>query len=62
MRIIHGQGYSDADRAEFRPLVIRNIIVGIQVLIEAMTKLKIKYADQANEVSEVEHTCNKVGF
>jgi len=51
MRIIHGQGYSDADRAEFIPLVYRNIIMGIQILIEAMDNLKIAYADPKNKVN-----------
>ena len=50
MRIIHGQGYSDKDRAEFSSLVYRNIFHGMQILIEAMAALKIAYADAGNKV------------
>lgn len=49
MRIIHGQGYSDKDRAEFSSLVYRNIFHGMQILIEAMAALKIAYADAGNK-------------
>ena len=51
MRIIHGQGYTDADRAEFRPLVYRNVFIGIQVLVKAMQDLKLNYANPSNKVS-----------
>ena len=50
MRIIHGQGYSDKDRAEFSSLVYRNIFHGMQILIDAMAALKIAYADAGNKV------------
>lgn len=48
MRIIHGQGYSEADRKGFIKLVCQNIITAIQTLIEAMETLKIDYADSQN--------------
>lgn len=51
MRIIHGAGYSDADRAQFRVLVYRNIFLGMSLLTEAMENLKIGYASEANKVS-----------
>ena len=50
MRIIHGAGYSDSDRAQFRVLVYRNIILGMTKLVEAMGNLKISYANSANKV------------
>ena len=53
MRIIHGQGYSDKDRAEFCSLVYRNIFHGMQILIEAMAVLKIAYATPSNKVCSV---------
>ena len=52
MRIIHGQGYSDKDRAEFAGLVYRNIMLAVQVLADAMAKLKINYQNDQNRVSE----------
>ena len=61
MRIIHGQGYSDRDRAEFKALVYRNTMKGIQIMIVAMDTLKIPYADASNKVtsyySSREGTC-----
>ena len=50
MRIIHGQGYSDRDRAEFKTLVYRNSMTGIQIMIVAMDTLKIPYSDESNKV------------
>lgn len=50
MRIIHGQGYSDRDRAEFKTLVYRNTVKGMQIMIEAMETLKVPYVDQSNKV------------
>lgn len=50
MRIIHGQGYSDKDRAEFTVLVYRNIFTGIQILARAMEDLRIDYIDPSNKV------------
>lgn len=50
MRIIHGAGYSDADRAQFRVLVYRNIFLGMKKLTEAMENLKISYSSPANQV------------
>lgn len=52
MRIIHGQGYTDKDRAEFSVLVYRNIFMGIQALIEAMQALKIPYSNPNSKVSQ----------
>ena len=51
MRIIHGQGYSDRDRAEFKTLVYRNTMRWIQIMIAAMDTLKIPYADASNKVT-----------
>ena len=51
MRIIHGQGYSDKDRAEFKVQVYRNIFTGMQILIEAMDHLKISFSNPESKVS-----------
>ena len=51
MRIIHGQGYSDKDRAEFKVQVYRNIYTGMQILIEAMEHLKIAFSKPESKVS-----------
>ena len=51
MRIIHGQGYSDKDRAEFKVQVYRNIYSGMQILLEAMDHLKIAFSNPESKVS-----------
>lgn len=51
MRIIHGQGYSDKDRAEFKVQVYRNIYMGMQILIEAMDHLNIAFSNPESKVS-----------
>ena len=51
MRIIHGKGYTDKDRAEFAGLVYRNIVLAVQILSEAMVNLSIQYDREENRVS-----------
>lgn len=53
MRIIHGRGYSEADRTGFTRLVFQNIVTAIQALIEAMRTLQIDYIDDQNIVREM---------
>uniref|UniRef100_A0A3Q0S7C7 Guanine nucleotide-binding protein subunit alpha n=1 Tax=Amphilophus citrinellus TaxID=61819 RepID=A0A3Q0S7C7_AMPCI len=48
MRIIHGKGYSDADRKGFTRVVFQNIVTAIQALISAMQTLQIDYVDDQN--------------
>ncbi|XP_068430931.1 guanine nucleotide-binding protein subunit alpha-14-like [Clinocottus analis] len=48
MRIIHGSGYSEADRKGFTRLVFQNIVTAVQALIHAMKTLKIDYIDDEN--------------
>ncbi|XP_011437271.1 guanine nucleotide-binding protein G(q) subunit alpha [Crassostrea angulata] len=49
MRIIHGSGYSDADRSGFIKIVYQNIFMAMQSMIRAMDTLNIPYSDPANE-------------
>lgn len=48
MRILHGAGYSEADRKGFTRLVHQNIITAAKALISAMTTLRIDYDDDQN--------------
>ncbi|KAM6975995.1 guanine nucleotide-binding protein subunit alpha-11-like [Tautogolabrus adspersus] len=48
MRIIHGSGYSEADKKVFTRLVFQNIFTAIQALINAMKTLQIGYIDDKN--------------
>nr|XP_020476786.1 guanine nucleotide-binding protein subunit alpha-14-like [Monopterus albus] len=59
LRIIHGSGYTEADRKGFTQLVFQNIITAIQMLIDAMRTLQIDYVDvknasHAEKLSQVE--------
>ncbi|XP_061589696.1 guanine nucleotide-binding protein subunit alpha-14-like [Cololabis saira] len=61
MRIIHGKGYSDADKKSFTRLVFQNIITAIKALIEAMKTLEIPFVDDQNinlaqKLSQTEET------
>ena len=60
MRIIHGAGYTDKDRAEFRQLIFQNVLKAVQILTEAMEALKINYSDVSNRVSIVFGLCLSV--
>lgn len=50
MRIIHGTGYSEADRRGFTRLVFQNIVTAIQALVYAMRTLRIDYSEERNIV------------
>lgn len=51
MRIIHGQGYTDSDRAGFKALVFQNIYTAIENMVAAMDLLKIQFQNPGHEVS-----------
>lgn len=50
MRIIHGAGYSEADRRGFTGLVFQNILTAVQALVDAMKMLRIDYSEEQNIV------------
>ena len=54
MRIIHGSGYSEMDRTNFRATVYRNVIVAIQAMVAAMRDLRIPYASDAAKEAATE--------
>ena len=49
MRIIHGKGFSQQDRSEFKQFVFQNIFSAMQAMIEAMGQLKIAYSSREAE-------------
>jgi guanine nucleotide-binding protein G(q) subunit alpha len=55
MRIIHGAGYSDADKSGFIKIVYQNIFMAMQAMIRAMDTLNISYTDPSNDVSSYIH-------
>ncbi len=46
MRIIHGGGYSNADRLKFVVLIHRNIYIAMGQLLEAMKNLDVPFESQ----------------
>ncbi|KAM9793246.1 guanine nucleotide-binding protein subunit alpha-11-like [Syngnathus typhle] len=48
IRILHGNGYTEAQRMTFIRLVCQNIITSIQALIEAMRVLGVHYEEDSN--------------
>ena len=43
MKIIHGNGYSEAERVLFRPVVFCNTVQSLYTIIKAMTKLRLDF-------------------
>lgn len=50
MRIIHGAGYSDADKRDFIQLIFQNTLMAMQSIIQAMEFLGIEYEKEQNVV------------
>lgn len=50
MRIIHGGGYSEEDKKEYKQQIYGNVYIAIQNLTNAMSKLKISFKSEENEV------------
>ena len=48
MKIIHGDGYSDAERATYKATVCDNLVHSMRAVLEAMGILRIDLGDQAN--------------
>ncbi|XP_061782609.1 guanine nucleotide-binding protein subunit alpha-14-like [Nerophis lumbriciformis] len=48
IRILHGSGYTEAQRRAFARLVSQNVVTAIQKLVEAMGILHINYAHNSN--------------
>ncbi|XP_070495337.1 guanine nucleotide-binding protein G(q) subunit alpha-like [Chironomus tepperi] len=49
MRIIHGNGYSEADKRGFIKLIYQNIFTAMRSMIHAMDILHIQYSDNKNK-------------
>lgn len=50
MKIIHGDGYSPADLARYRPTVRDNLIHSMRAVLEAMGTLRINLGDPSNRI------------
>lgn len=50
MKIIHGGGYSEEDKKEYKQQIYSNVYIAIQNLTNAMNKLKVSFDSAENEV------------
>ena len=53
MRIIHGSGFEENDRLEYKKIVFQNIYDGISKLGDAMDLLNIQYKNNLPEVTSL---------
>ena len=50
MKIIHQDGFSDAELAEYRPVVYKNVLDSAQHIIVYMKKIGIECQEYSNRV------------
>ena len=67
MRIIHGAGYSEAERKDFRKTVHKNAIQGLEIILQALQELQISFEKDesvsfAKKFSELKELCRKDGI
>ena len=51
MRIIHGSGFTNDQKNEFKQTIFENIFKAIQTMIRAMDELSITYETEENKVN-----------
>jgi guanine nucleotide-binding protein G(i) subunit alpha len=49
MTLIHGNGYSQAERDAFKEIIFSNVVQSMRVILEAMANLGIPLANSVNE-------------
>lgn len=59
MKLIHAAGFDDSERESFRVIVYANIMLAMQILIEAMDQLHIPLEHESNKVGILVRTCLK---
>ena len=50
-RIIHENGYSEEERAQYKPVVFSNTVQSLLAILRAMEKLGIGFGNSEREVS-----------
>lgn len=50
MKLIYSQGFSRAEKLEWKPVVFSNIVQSFKTINDAMTELKIDFEKSENEV------------
>ncbi len=50
LKILHGNGFSDSERAQYRCWIMDNIVDSMRAILHAMDRLGIPYGEHGNEV------------
>jgi len=56
LRIIHENGYSSEERAQYQPVVYSNTVQSMVAILRAMERLNLGFHDQARVVSTGSYT------
>lgn len=57
MKIIHNGGYAYDELVVFRPIVYKNLLDAVQLLVLAMKKVGVDCSDNRNRVSQPVSVC-----
>ena len=55
MKIIHQNGYTEAELRAFRPLIWKNLMECVQTIIESLEKFNLEPIKPNNKVCSLEH-------
>lgn len=50
MKIIHQDGFSDTERAEYRGIIYRNVLDSAQQVLIYINKIGLEYVEHSNRV------------
>lgn len=50
MKILHGDGFTNEEKEDFKEIVFKNLVLSIQTIIVAMDELYIPYDSEENQV------------
>ncbi len=60
MKLIYTQGFSKAEKLEWKPVVFNKIIQSFRLIFDAMQEFDIGFEKKENEASVVLHRCHDV--
>lgn len=53
MKLIYAQGFSKAEKLEWKPVIFNNIVQSFRLIFDAMNDLGLKLDSEDNEVSAI---------
>ncbi|MBE3049291.1 hypothetical protein IMZ48_43690 [Candidatus Bathyarchaeota archaeon] len=51
MKLIHANGFSNAEKLEWKPVVFNNVVQSFQLIFEAMNEMDVVFENPENEAS-----------